>query len=243
MQTWWPSSRPKVLSGCWWRRLRNATSPSSLRSSTPVSGCPRPEQLLRAWTSLDLLVLLVPSLTQGPSQCRPRVRGWELFPETVETAALWWWWRRCSTSSSLRVALLGNLQVSHRVSTVFFSGHDVDSGDGESSRCSTLWTGNRQAGDAGNVPVQLSCWTPSSSCLWSSGLDEEGTQTEDSRRPLSEAELEEDREFCRGGEWGHLSGTEDSVGWAPPRSSPNPLWNSPEEVHSRGSESWGGSES
>lgn len=44
--------------------------------------------------------------------------------------------------------------------------------------------------------------------------DEEGTQTEESRRPLPEAGLEEDREFCHGG-WGHLSRTEDSVDWAP----------------------------
>lgn len=36
--------------------------------------------------------------------------------------------------------------------------------------------------------------------------DEEGTQTEESRRPLPEAGLEEDREFCHGG-WGHLSRT------------------------------------
>lgn len=37
LQTWWPSCAPKVRSGCWWRRLRSGTSPSSLLSSTPVS--------------------------------------------------------------------------------------------------------------------------------------------------------------------------------------------------------------
>lgn len=37
LQTWWPSCPLKVRSGCWWRRLRSATSPSSPPSSTPVS--------------------------------------------------------------------------------------------------------------------------------------------------------------------------------------------------------------
>lgn len=71
---------------------------------------------------------------------------------------------------------------------------------------------------------------------------------EDSRRPLPEAELEEDREFCWGGmgTWGHLSGTEDSGGAGSPHC---PLLTLSGTVQRRstagglraggGSESWG----
>lgn len=37
LQTWWPFSVLKGPSGCWWKRLRSATSPFSPPSSTPVS--------------------------------------------------------------------------------------------------------------------------------------------------------------------------------------------------------------
>lgn len=54
LQTWWPSSVLKVLSGCWWKRLRSVTSPSSPPSSTPVSASTVLDQR-RSITALQLV--------------------------------------------------------------------------------------------------------------------------------------------------------------------------------------------
>lgn len=53
----------------------------------------------------------VPGLSQGPAGSRPRLWGWEQFPEThVETSSagtMWAGQRRRSSTSGLMAALLG----------------------------------------------------------------------------------------------------------------------------------------